>query len=76
MKNTTKEEQKQIISDANQTISNENREYEQNHKKISLSELKNGIQSITFTKFNEVFNYLKNLLTRDKQKSNDDIERK
>lgn len=66
-----KEQEKEIM----ETISRENKEYEQKNKKVSMIELKENAKKVKFSKFKEIFNYLKNILHKDKQKSNDDIER-
>ena len=56
------------------TISRENKEYEQK-KKISMAEFKENAKKVRFSKFKEIFNYIKNILHKNKEKSNDDIER-
>lgn len=65
-----KEQEKEIMK----TISRENKEYEQK-KKISMAEFKENAEKVRFSKFKEIFNYIKNILHKDKEKSNDDIER-
>lgn len=68
---------KEIIKQVNQAIGSENRKYEEKHNsKIQLSELKNFIKTTTITKFKETFNSLKNMIVRNKDKTNErDINR-